>query len=83
MALHETNYLKMILKRGLNISLRLNTIPFLLAGWKESICSLRVSPSRLRLLQPGQQHGLQGDHVVMGQRQGLEPGGMITLFLEI
>ena len=62
-----------------NISLWLATIPFLLASWQEAVGSLRVSSGCLSLLQPGQQHRLQGDHVVMGEGQGLEPVEIITL----
>ena len=49
------------------------SLPFLLPCRQEAVGSLRVSPGGLRLLQPGQQDGLQGDHVVVGQSQRLEP----------
>ena len=37
-------------------------------GWEGHVTH-RVPPSCLGLLQPGKEHGLQGDHVVVGQRQ--------------
>ena len=49
-------------------------IPFLLPGWQQTVGAVRVPPRGLGLLEPGQQHGLQRDHVVVGERQGLEPG---------
>ncbi len=33
-------------------------------------------PGSLRLLQPGQQNWFQGNHVVVGQGQGFEPGNL-------
>ena len=49
-------------------------IPFLLPGRQQTVGAVRVPPRGLGLLEPGQQHGLQRDHVVVGERQGLEPG---------
>ena len=50
------------------------SIPFLLPGWQQTIGTLGVSSGGLRLLQPGQQDGLQGDHVVVRQSQRFKPG---------
>ena len=49
-------------------------IPFLLPGRQQTVGAVRVPPGGLGLLEPGEQHGLQRDHVVVGERQGLEPG---------
>jgi hypothetical protein len=49
---------------------------YLLSRYLRFSCKM---PGSLRLLQPGQQNWLQGNHVVVGQGQGFEPGKLTKL----